>query len=108
VDSHNELSLDYINFGDKKYLNAWELFVVDTATLNMDLGSRLAPLYAIAGYPDRDVIAVKDESTETCCIFNTTGYSIYYLFEGSHSKLLELQVSKGSQLLRMLEGTVTH
>jgi hypothetical protein len=120
-DSRNESSVDYISFGDKQYLNAWELYVVDTATIEkvgeVARGSRISagtPIYAIAGYPDRDVIAVKDESTETCCVNNTTSYSIYYLFEGSdrpshYPKILGLQVEKlliykGVQLLRTLEG----
>jgi hypothetical protein len=119
LDSRNDSSVDYINFREKHYLNAWELSLVDTARLEkigeVESGSRIAggsPVYEIVGYPEKDVIAVKDASG-TGIVGNITGYSIYILFEGSdrpshYPNIFDLQVEKiiiykGVKLIQTLQ-----
>jgi hypothetical protein len=119
-DKRSDSTVDYISFGDKQYVNAWELSLEDTAKIEkigeVERGSRISAgtaVYEIVGYPERDVIAVKD-SDGPGLLVNRTGYSIYVLNEGSdhpshYPNILDLQVEKiniykGVTLLRTLEG----
>ncbi|SFT09581.1 hypothetical protein [Paenibacillus sp. BC26] len=121
VHASNESVADYIDFGDKRYLNAWELSLLESTKIDkigvVERGSRISgnnAVYEIEGYPDRDVVAVQDDSAAIATIENRTGYSIYVLFEGadqpSHDpNLLDLPVEKvniyrGTRLLHTYEG----
>ncbi|WP_239616235.1 hypothetical protein [Cohnella mopanensis] len=115
-----ESTMDYVNIGDKQYINAWKLVVTDPSTLvefgEVERGSRLpqgTPAYEIAGYTDRDIIAVKDDGG-LGLVANTTGYSIYVWHEGagqpSHyphipeSQVERIKIYKGTKEIHTFEG----
>jgi hypothetical protein len=61
--------VDYINIGDKHYLNAWELALIDTNGITVigevERGLVIPQgtlVYEIPGYPEDDVVAVKADS----------------------------------------------
>ena len=70
-------------------------------------------IYEIEGYPERDVIAVKDKSNHTGMVENVTGFSIYVWNEGNgkplhypeipDSKVHQIRVYKGTKLIHELE-----
>lgn len=111
--------VDYLEFEGKYYVNAWELALTDPAkvekigkvkkALRLEKG---APIYEITGYPDREIIAVKEEGTPTGMVSNMTGFSIYVWNEGngqplhtpriSESNVQRIQIFKGTKLIREL------
>jgi hypothetical protein len=83
----------------------------------IEKASRLAkgiPIYEIAGYPERDIVAVKEDNNNSSdMLVNVTGFSIYVWNEGNgkplhypeipDSKVHQIQVYKGTKLIRELE-----
>src|SRR5690554_1746657 len=60
-------STDFLNIGDKHYINAWELALVDNENIlkisEVEHASRLSKgsaIYEIEGYPVRSIVAVKE------------------------------------------------
>lgn len=111
---------DYINIGDKHYLNAWELALVDTTGISeigeVERGSVIpegTPVYEIAGYPEHDVVAVKADSNNAGLVTNISGY-LAYVLHGEDGKshypniqdqqLKQIKIFRGSKLLRELKG----
>lgn len=111
---------DYINVGDKHYLNAWELALTDTNGITeigeVEKGSIIpegTPVYEIAGYPDHDVVAVKAGNYNTGKVTNISGYLVYVLhgekgkshYPNIHDQQInQINIYRGSKLLRELKG----
>ncbi|GIP45460.1 hypothetical protein J45TS6_39190 [Paenibacillus sp. J45TS6] len=111
---------DYINVGDKHYLNAWELALVDTTGISeigkVERGSIIlegTPVFEISGYPEHNVVAVKADSNYAGLVTNTSGYLVYVLHEKdgkSHypktqdQQPKQIKIFSGSELLRELKG----
>lgn len=113
-------TVDYINFGDKQYINAWELVVTDPSALvkigEVERGSRLplgTEVYEIIDYPEKDIVAVKDDSQGLGIVGNISGYSIYVWYEGpdkpSHypditeAQTKQIKIYRGVDLLRTID-----
>jgi hypothetical protein len=111
---------DFINVGDKHYLNAWELALVDAKGIE-EIGkvkqgtvvSEGTTVYSIPGYPEHDVVVVKADSNAVGLVRNVTGYLVYVRHEGdgkSYYPEIEVQhvrqikIFKGSDLIRELNG----
>ncbi|MFC7677779.1 hypothetical protein [Paenibacillus sp. GCM10028914] len=111
--------VDYINIGDKHYLNAWELALTDTNGITeigeVEKGSIIpkgTPVYEIAGYPEHDVVAVKTGYNNTGLVSNISGYLLYVLHEEGKShypnihdqQINQINIYRSSKLLRELKG----
>lgn len=113
--------VDYINVGDKHYIHAWELVLVDTAGISeigvVERGLHIqegTPVYGITGYPEHEVIAVKTDSNKMGLVNNTSCYLIYvqhgddkksYYPKIQDQPVKEIKIYRGSKLLRELKGT---
>lgn len=112
---------DYIQVGDKFYIQAWELALVNNTPEIIKFGkverasviSKGTPVYEIPGYPEQDVVAVKTDSNNTGLVTNISGYLIYVQQEEngeSHypeiagQQFTQIQIFKGRDLLRELKG----
>lgn len=120
-DHVDESTADYINIGDRHYLNAWEMALTDPTKLvkigEVESGSRMpkgAAIYEIEGYPERDIVAVEDAGDGPGLVANTTGYSIYVWYEGSdkpshypdidESTTKQIKIYRDASLVRTLDG----
>lgn len=123
-EQHNTESsyADYLSIGNKDYIHAWELTVVDSSKLvkftEVEKAYRLpkgSDIYEIKGYPERNIVAVKDDSPGVGIIQNITGFSIYVRNEGSGgpsyypdlpaSQVQQIQVYKDAKLIHEWQGT---
>ncbi|MFD0618283.1 hypothetical protein ACFQZR_12495 [Paenibacillus sp. GCM10027629] len=111
---------DFINVGDKHYINAWELTLLDATGIvemgQVDRGSLVAegtPAYSIPSYPEHDVVVVKAESNHTGLVANVTGYLVYvrnggdgksYYPDIEDQPVRQIKIFRGTELLRELEG----
>lgn len=73
---------DDLQFDGKYYLNSWEFTIADPSKIKkigeVEKARRFAKgtnVYEVEGYPDHDVVAVKDEGI-------LPGFSIFVLYEG--------------------------
>lgn len=111
---------DYIQVGDKFYIHAWELALVNTSEI-VEFGEvehasvipKGTPVYEIPGYPEQDVVAVKTDTNNTGLVTNISGYLIYvqqeengksHYPEISGQPFTQIQIFKGRDLLRELNG----
>jgi hypothetical protein len=91
--------IDFINIGDKQYVNAWELALVDTTEMEaigeVERGSIIpegTPVYEISGYPEQEVVAIKHDGSASGLVTNISGYLVYVLHgEGSTSHYPNIQ-----------------
>lgn len=113
-------TVDVITIGGKHYHYAWELTIVDTKGL-IELGdvkrgsfvTEDTPVYEIAGYPDRELIAVKTNSKNSSFVTNTSGYLVYVLQsedggsrypEFENQQIQQIKIFRDNEFLREVNG----
>lgn len=117
----NESVVDSLTFGEKFYVNAWELTVTQSEKLakigEVEQANQVTKgrsIYEIEGYPDHDVIAVEDDGSGAGLYTNVTGFSVYVWNEDSSkpnhyplipdSKIQQIQIYTGTELSNDLIG----
>ncbi|WP_151737504.1 hypothetical protein [Paenibacillus tengchongensis] len=111
---------DFINVGDKHYVNAWELALVDPAGIEeigeVELGTVVpegTSVYSLPDYPEHNVVVVKTDSKDAGMLTNVTGYLVYVRYEGDGESyypeiedqaVSHIQIYKAGELFRELKG----
>ena len=111
---------DFINVGDKHYLNAWELALVDSMEIEeigkVERGTVVpegTAVYSISSYPEHEVVVVKNDNDDARLVSNVTGYLVYVRYEGDGTSyypniedqpVRQIKIFKANELLRELNG----